>query len=78
MTITRNSDSIKIKGYYGTWYVIDAALYGEWYFLLEHETYGDEVASLIVDSEGNVIVDDVYNGWDSLEGEYSHLKLMKC
>ena len=61
-------DGIKIKGYLGKWYVI-----GETYFksqrvyLLEHETYGDEAACLIVDDKLNVVLDDVYNGFCDLD-----------
>lgn len=55
MTITRNSEHIKIEGYRGKWYVIDDTIYNaQQWFLLEHETYGDETASLIVDCFGNV------------------------
>ena len=36
-------------------------------FLLEHQTYGDEAASLIVDQDLNVVLDDVWNGFDDLD-----------
>lgn len=61
-------DKIKIEGHVGTWYVIDhttCARYGDVY-LLEHETYGDEAACLIIDKDYNVILDDVWNGFDDL------------
>ena len=35
-------------------------------FLLESEQYGDETPSIIVDNELNVILDNVYNGFDDL------------
>lgn len=74
MTITRTSDHIKIKGYYGTWYVIDDGFYfrasdhkEEQAYLLEHETYGDETACIIVNKTGEVLLEDVWNGFEDLE-----------
>lgn len=61
--ITDKSEHITIDGYIGKWYVIDTTYHkGKKLFLLEHETYGDEAADLLVDEEGNVILDDVWNG----------------
>jgi len=81
MTITRTSEHIKIEGHRGTWYVIDEArlelttdvsgkpvtipVHG---FLLEHETCGDEAPGLIVDENGTILLEDVYNGFEDLEG----------
>lgn len=62
------NENIKIVGYRGTWYVIDEkTVKGEKLFLLEHETYGDEAASLIVNKNLEVILDDVYNGFSDLD-----------
>ena len=62
------TDGIRIKGHRGTWYVIDEHFYmGEKVYLLEHETYGDEAAHLIVNEKLEVILDDVWNGFDELE-----------
>ena len=36
-------------------------------FLLEHELYGDEAAGVIVDERGNLVLEDVYNGFGDLE-----------
>lgn len=68
MTIKKNSEGIKIPGYKGTWYVIDHSYYsGRPCFLLESEVWGDEAAGIIVDIYGNVILDDVYNGFSDLD-----------
>lgn len=62
------NEGIKIKGHRGTWYVIDEAVYdGKRLYLLESEIWGDEVASLIVDEDCNVILDDVWNGFFDYE-----------
>ena len=63
--LTRDSDGIEIDGHEGTWYVIDEEVIdGERVFLLEHEEYGDEAANLIVSETGELLLDDVYNGFD--------------
>lgn len=31
---------------------------------MEHDTYGDEAACVIVDERGKLVLDDVYNGFD--------------
>ena len=61
-------DGIKIEGYVGKWYVIDETYFkSQRVYLLEHETYGDEAACLIVDDKLNVVLDDVHNGFDDLD-----------
>lgn len=66
--ITEKSDSIQINGWRGYWHVIDSTYYKSVkVFLLEHNTYGDMTESLIVDSNGNVILDDVWNGFSDLD-----------
>ena len=67
--IDHNSENISIEGHWGTWYVIEeqhTAQHGT-LFLLEHETYGDDAACLIVDETGEVIVDEVWNGFRDYE-----------
>ena len=79
MKLKPNSDGIRIDGHVGTWYVISDGWYdytpdedGEpktyhvHCFLLEHEEYGDEAACLIVNEEGSILMDDVWNGFDDL------------
>lgn len=57
-------DHQKIKGHVGTWYGIGQHTRdGKTYFLLEHETYGDAAAHLIVDEDMNVLVDDSYDSF---------------
>jgi len=63
--ITSDSEYISIEGHLGTWYVVDtldSARHGM-LFLLESEDYGDEAACLIVNEDGEVILDDVWNGF---------------
>lgn len=57
-------DGIRVAGHIGTWYVIDEQ---DGLFLLEHEKYGDEAACVIVDGEGNLVLEDVWNGFEDYE-----------
>ena len=60
-------DGIKIEGYTGEWHVIDEReFHGEKIYLLEHDTYGDEAAGLIVNEKKEVILDDVWDGFSAL------------
>ena len=61
-------DGIKMNGWIGKWYIIDEREYrGEMYYMLEHETYGDETEHLIVSyqpTSGFMLeLDEVYSGW---------------
>lgn len=58
-------DGIQISTHIGRWYTIDSIITNEnLYFLCEHETYGDETANIIIDINGNLIMDDVWNGFE--------------
>ena len=67
--LTDNTEKIKVEGYIGEWYVIKTETYmsdkgtAEKLFLVEHEDYGDETAGLILDIKGNLIMDEVWNGF---------------
>ncbi len=63
--LTADSEEIEIDGQEGTWYVIDTqTIGGKELFLLESEIYGDEAACLIVDGNRNIVMDNVYNGFE--------------
>ena len=63
--IYNDSDHIRVAGHCGTWYVIDETeVNDEKFFLLEHEEYGDEAASVVVNQYGELIEEDVWNGFD--------------
>jgi hypothetical protein len=55
-------EHLKIEGRIGRWYVVDCdTIDGNKYYLLEHETYGDEAAHLIVNDEYKVVAEDSFN-----------------
>lgn len=63
-----DKDNIKIQGHVGKWHVIDEKKHrGKTVYLLEHNTYGDMAAGLIIDKNLNVILDDVWNGFLDLD-----------
>lgn len=63
--ITKDTVEYKIEGKGGTWYVVDYLLLeGREFFLMEHEQYGKDVAYVVLDPKGKVIVDGTYNGFD--------------
>ncbi len=70
--INEQSDNIDIDGHIGTWYVIDSAVIdGKSLYLLESEIYGDEAACIIVDESKNIIMSDVWNGFDDYQAYLS-------
>ena len=65
--LTKDTVGYEIEGKDGTWEVVDYLLVeGKNYFLMEHEQYGTNVAYVILDQNGKVIVDSVYNGFDDM------------
>lgn len=73
--ICENSSHIEVEGHLGTWYVIDTNIVNDTrYYLLEHEEHGDEAACVIVDSDGKLILDDVWNGLDDLQYYFDSLE----
>ena len=65
--LTKDTAGYEIAGKDGTWEVIDYLLVeGKNYFLMEHEQYGKDVAYVVLDQKGNVLVDGTYNGFDDV------------
>ena len=65
---------IRIDGYFGSWYVIDKmTVKDKTYYLLEHNTYGDETPNLCIDIHGKVYSDDTY---DDLETVLTDLEIL--
>lgn len=68
-----DKDNIKVKGHKGTWYAIgETTKNGKKYFLLEHNTYGEDACHVAIDEDGNLVLEDFY-GMDYLS---EHLDLM--
>lgn len=66
-----NMKNIKIEGHRGTWYVVNYRVTATGVlYLLEHETYGDEAPSLIVNEMGKVLMEDVWDGFSDWDSEH--------
>lgn len=60
-------DGIKIDGHRGKWYVIDELVkFGKVFYLLEHETYGEEAPWIAIDSSYKLIMEDIVDGASEL------------
>ena len=60
-----DTSGLTVAGHIGTWHTIDQhEVGGRSFYLMEHDTYGDEAACIIVDERGKLVLDDVYNGFD--------------
>lgn len=69
--ITEDGYNIEVDGHIGTWYVIDTEVVDSTkYFLLEHEEHGDGAACVIMDSDGKLVLDDVWNGFNDLKEHF--------
>ena len=73
--ITEGSSNIEVEGHIGTWYVIDTKVIdGTKYFLLEHEEHGDIAPCVIIDSDANLVLEDVWNGFDDLKEHFDNIE----
>jgi len=71
MKYLMEKENIKVEGHIGKWYVIDQGYFrGEKVYLLEHQTYGDEAACIIINKDKKIILEDVYDGIAQLWMEY--------
>ena len=79
-------DGIHVNGYCGTWYVVEQDVFHRPtetgvedipVLFLEHEEYGDEAAWIIIDENGDVVLEDVWNGVDDLRAYEEHLEWEK-
>lgn len=63
--VNMETSGLTVAGHIGTWHTIDhIEVDGHTFYLMEHDTYGDETACLVVDEKGRLSVSDVYNGFD--------------
>lgn len=53
-------------GHFGTWHTAEMKeISGELFYRMEHEEYGDSVASIIVSQEGELVAEDLEHGFDA-------------
>ncbi|MCC8125895.1 MAG: DUF3849 domain-containing protein [Clostridiales bacterium] len=63
--VTEFTDSIELDGHEGTWHTSEQIeLMGEPIFLMEHNEFGSDVAKVAVNAKGEVVAEDLWNGFD--------------
>lgn len=70
-------ENIKIEGHIGKWHSIENKYFGNhMLYLMEHNDYGDEAACVIIDEDNNIVVEDVFNGFDELWDSMDTLEMI--
>ena len=65
--VSLDTADFHIEGKEGSWLAFDSMIVdGRQFFLMEHETYGKDVAWAVLDEDGKLIVDDAYHGFDQM------------
>ena len=66
VTITAETRGYEAEGHNGTWHTVDEREYaGEKFFFMEHDEYGSGVAGIIVSEHGQLVAEDLWNGYDA-------------
>ena len=56
--------NVRVDEHHGTWCEVDnAIILGRKLFLMEHETYGNDAANIIIDEDNKLVMDGVWNGF---------------
>ena len=64
--ITADTRGFEADGHEGTWHTVDEKEYaGEKFFFMEHDEYGSDVAGIIVSEHGQLVAEDLWNGYDA-------------
>ena len=65
VTITAETRGYEAEGHNGTWHTVDKKEYaGEKFFLMEHDEFDSDVAGIIVAENGQLVAEDLWNGFD--------------
>ena len=66
VTITADTRGFEADGHAGTWHTVDEREYaGEKFFFMEHDEYDSDVAGIIVSEHGQLVAEDLWNGYDA-------------
>ena len=62
--VNMNTENLSVKGFLGTWHTADStAVGGVDFFLMKNDTYAD-MANIVVDGGGKLVLDNVYDGFN--------------
>ena len=63
--VNMDTSGLAVSGHVGTWHTIDhMEVDGHTFWLMEHDTFGNEAPCVIVDEKGKPAISDVYDGFD--------------
>ncbi len=63
--ISYDTTDFHIEGKEGSWLAYDSIILdGREFFLMEHTVYGAQAANVVLDSEGKLVADNVFHGFD--------------
>ena len=75
--VNMDTSGLAVAGHIGTWHTIDhKEVDGHTFYLMEHDTHGDDAACIIVDEKGRLTLNEVYDGFDDLTVGLLHLEVM--
>ena len=62
-----NKMNVTVPGHKGSFYVIDEGyINGELYYLLEHNTYGEDAPAVAIGVDNGMIFEDIFNGLEEV------------
>ena len=63
--VNENTFGMAVDGHIGTWHTIDhKEIDGHTFWLMEHDTFGDDASCIIVDERGDLVLSHIYDGFD--------------
>ena len=63
--VNENTFGMAVDGHIGTWHTIDhKEIDGHTFWLMEHDTFGDDASCIIVDEHGELVLSHIYDGFD--------------
>jgi len=78
IAVNMETDGLAVDRHFGTWHTIDIAdVDGASFYLMEHDTYGDDSPCIIVDGNGKLILNDIYNGFDEHTLDLLHQEMLE-
>lgn len=73
--VSEESKELAVEGHFGTWHTVEAQeIQGEMLYLMEHDEYGNLVAGIIVNANGELVAEDLEQGFDeeAMEAIYEY------
>ena len=63
--VNMDTSGLAVSGHVGTWHTIDhMEVDGHTFWLMEHDTFGDDASCIIVDERGELVLSHIYDGFD--------------